>query len=115
MEHFAMRIRELTARGCDDQRHSRRAAVGGAALTKEFRTRLSAIRTASAALRDEATLPPEQREMVASVEEESARLSLLARRLMEMLPAENSRSCLPRVRKVFSAEMKAPRRRAVRR
>jgi hypothetical protein len=97
IEHFETRIRELTARGCGRRRYPPAAEVAeqahasaGAAVAQEFGARLRAIRTASADLRDSARLPPEQQEMAALVEDESARLSLLVCRLIEMLPPEEA-------------------------
>lgn len=97
LEHFEGRIRELTARAGSHQlnRHAAKGAeqgpvLAGAELAQEFKTRLSALRTASAALRKGTKIPADQQEMVALVEQESARLSLLACCLVEMLPANGA-------------------------
>jgi signal transduction histidine kinase len=96
IEHFEMRVRELTAKGSGNRRRYRHVAKVGepahasasAVLAQEFRTRLRALRTTSKALRNLTKLPPEQLEMMALMEEESIRLSLLVGRLIEMLRSE---------------------------
>lgn len=102
IEHFEMRIKELTARGSRHQRYRPAAdveeqvnAVSGFAPAQEFRTRLRDIRTASAALREATDLPVERQDIVTLVEEESVRLSLLVCRLVEMLPVDGARKPFP--------------------
>jgi signal transduction histidine kinase len=99
IQHFEMRIGELTAKGSTRQRPATEVAedahqTAPAVLASEFRTRLRAIRSASAALRDVAELSSQQQELVALVEEGSLRLSLLAGRLIETLPPEKLPPCL---------------------
>jgi len=98
IQHFELRMRERTARERRRRAIAQRsgqqmlAAVRNAAY--EFRTRLTVIRTASACLLASPNLP-ERQEMVALMEEESLRLSLLVGRLIERLPPEGSRLRLP--------------------
>jgi two-component system sensor histidine kinase KdpD len=79
------------------ERHTEqlRAAVLDA-LAHEFKTPLTAIRTASAGLLEATTLSPEQRELAALVEEESVRLNDLASRLLGTARLEASEIVLRR-------------------
>lgn len=91
LEHFETRIRELTTKGYDYHDHScadTDAEEPGGAAAQEFGTRLSAVRAASANLQQVMTLPPEQQEVAAFVEQESCRLNLQAGQLLEMLHRE---------------------------
>lgn len=99
IEHFEARIRKLTAKESTHHRPATELAedaheTAATALASEFRTRLRALRSASAALPDVTKLSPQEQEMVVLVEEESIRLSLLAGRFIEMLPSEK---LLPRL------------------
>ena len=92
IRHFELRILELAAVAAPDEHVQ---AIARVALIQEFRRRLTIICTAGGALRAVATLPPQERELAALLEEEAIRLGLLVERLVEMLHQVASPSCLP--------------------
>lgn len=89
LEYFEMRLRALTARAgrqcCPSDSEFDEQAHALATYAHEFRARLTTMRTASAALRKVASLPPEQSELLTLLEEQSVRVSLLVYRLFDML------------------------------
>lgn len=89
LEHFEMRLRAFAARSpCSYQ--ATEQALACRALAQQFRTRLTNMRAITAALQEGAALPPEQRELVDLLEEQSLRLSVLVYRVFEMFTAEAS-------------------------
>lgn len=99
LQHFETRVRELTEmeRGhrAAAERHGEQILAAVSSAASEFTTRLTSLRTAGTCLVAATSLPPEQQEMLAIVEEESIQLSLLVRRIVDILPPERAPLCLP--------------------